>query len=253
MIVEDSQNNIFYQVVTKMTEGAYLIKVDDGTIVYTNPAFEKMFGYDSGELIGRHVSCVNAPTDISPIETARKVITEINKTGGWYGEVNNIKKDGTPFWCAASVSTFEHSEYGDVWIAVHTDITEQKITESATRASEQHLKLYRDQSPIATIEWNLDFQFVAWNKAAENLFGYTVDEVRGRDFAEVMLPRNEIIDVKKIWNDLISQVGGTLSVNENLTKSGKTILCEWHNTPLLDNAGKVIGAASLVIDITAKK
>ena len=45
------------------------------------------------------------------------------------GEIHNIKKDGTPFWCYAHVSTFEHHEYGKVWIAIHTDITERKRME----------------------------------------------------------------------------------------------------------------------------
>jgi two-component sensor histidine kinase len=39
----------------------------------------------------------------------------------------------------------------------------------------------------------------------------------------------------------------------NVTKSGKRILCEWYNTPLIDNYGRVIGVASLVEDISERK
>lgn len=118
---------------------------------------------------------------------------------------------------------------------------------------EQHLKLYTEQAPMATIEWSTDFQVLNWNKAAEKMFGYSVDEVRGLDFVDIMLPKNSKVDVKQVWNDLMNESGGEISVNENLTKDGHTILCEWHNTPLLDDKGKVIGAASIIQDITKRK
>ncbi len=40
---------------TKMDEGVYMIRASDGIIVYTNPALERMFGYDPGEMIGKNV------------------------------------------------------------------------------------------------------------------------------------------------------------------------------------------------------
>ncbi|HEY9707914.1 MAG TPA: PAS domain-containing protein, partial [Oculatellaceae cyanobacterium] len=46
-----------------MAEGICLVKADNGVIVYANPKFEQMFGYDSGELNGQHVSIVNYPSD----------------------------------------------------------------------------------------------------------------------------------------------------------------------------------------------
>ncbi|RDH85701.1 MAG: hypothetical protein DIZ80_01890 [endosymbiont of Galathealinum brachiosum] len=137
-------------------------------------------------------------------------------------------------------------------IAIVRDITDSKKTADNIRAYSQHLKLYQEQTPLAAIEWNTDFQVIDWNAAAEEMFGYTLDEVKGRDFVDIMLPASAIIDVKKIWEDLISQTGGNKSINENLTKDGQIILCEWHNTPLRDESGKVIGAASLVLDVTSE-
>jgi diguanylate cyclase (GGDEF)-like protein len=43
------------------------------------------------------------------------------------------------------------------------------------------------------------------------------------------------------------------SSNDNVTKGGETIACEWYNTTLLDNANKVIGVVSLCEDVTARK
>lgn len=102
--------------------------------------FEKMFGYGSGEIIGKHVSIVNAPSTKRPEDTAKEIIEILNKTGIWNGEVYNIKKDGTPFWCYATVSTFEHHEYGTVWVSMHHDITERKKAEEKIKKLNEELE-----------------------------------------------------------------------------------------------------------------
>lgn len=116
-------------VINTMGEGVIVTKVGDGTIVYTNPRFEEMFGYGPGELIGKNIAIVNAPTDKSPDEIAKDIQQYLLTHGIWSGEVYNIRKDGTPFWCHATVSTLEGTEYGKVWVSVHTDITERKRAE----------------------------------------------------------------------------------------------------------------------------
>jgi len=121
------------QMMANMAEGVYLVRGSDGVIVHTNQRFEEMFGYDPGELIDKHVSVINAPSDKTPQETANEIIETLNRNRIWEGEILNVKKDGTTFWCHASVTTFEHSSYGTVWIVVHKDITERKQAEGKIR------------------------------------------------------------------------------------------------------------------------
>lgn len=133
LVLVENERNTQTQILNIMREGAYLIRADDGIIVYTNPAFEQMFGYDEGEMTGQHVSIVNAPTDKALEEVAQEIINDLNHKGVWRGEVKNIKKDGTHFWCSASATECMHSEYGRVWISVHVDITEQKHKDAQLR------------------------------------------------------------------------------------------------------------------------
>ena len=117
------------EIMRNMSEGVYLVRGSDGVIVYANPKFEQMFGYEPGEMVGKHVSAVNAPTEKRPEETAREIMETIRERGAWQGEINNIKKDGTPFWCYVNVSKFDHPEHGRVYVSVHIDITERKKAE----------------------------------------------------------------------------------------------------------------------------
>ncbi|MBM3332270.1 PAS domain S-box protein [candidate division WOR-3 bacterium] len=126
----EERMRFFSTVFEHTSEGVYLIRAADGTIVQTNARFDAMFGYVPGELVGRNVSVVNAPDSESPGETAAKIIAELNRSGTWRGEVRNVKKDGTPFWCEAVVSTYKHPDFGEVWLSVHRDISERKEAEA---------------------------------------------------------------------------------------------------------------------------
>jgi len=125
----EEEIRFFSTVFENSIEGVYLIRVADGVIVRTNARFDAMFGYARGELVGKNVSVVNAPGDVSAEETAKAIIAELNRTGTWRGEVRNVKKDRTQFWCEAMVSTYRHPVYGEVWLSVHRDITERKWAE----------------------------------------------------------------------------------------------------------------------------
>ena len=121
------------------------------------------------------------------------------------------------------------------------------------RTSQQKLSIHIEKTPLAFIEWDMDFNVTEWNNAAENIFGYTKKEALGRHSAGLIVPAEIKTAVDNIWNDLIENRGGERSSNENNTKNGDIIFCEWFNTPLIDSQGNVIGVASIVKDVTAEK
>jgi PAS domain S-box-containing protein/putative nucleotidyltransferase with HDIG domain len=123
--------------------------------------------------------------------------------------------------------------------------------EEALRRSEQRLSLHIQKTPLAVIEWDLNFRILQWNHAAERIFGYAAAEAVGRH-AEFIVPERFKDQVDRTWDDLMANRGGERSTNENLTKDGRTIFCEWYNTPLVDGSGRVIGVASLVQDVTER-
>ena len=130
---------------------------------------------------------------------------------------------------------------------------ELKAAEEVLRLSHQRLLSHREHTPLAVIEWNTDFEVTDWNKAADGMFGFTKKEMLGRHPAERILPEGAREKVDAVWADLLKNRGGSRNRSENITKDGRTILCEWYNTPLVDQDGKVIGIASLVDDITERK
>jgi two-component system, cell cycle sensor histidine kinase and response regulator CckA len=125
------------EMMSHMNEGVNLTRAQDLSIVLTNPKLDQMFGYRAGELVGQHISVLNAPGDKPPKEVAEAILQQLRQKGTWEGEVLNRKKDGTPLWCHVAISKFNHSVFGEVWIAAHGDISAIKRLETALRQSEQ--------------------------------------------------------------------------------------------------------------------
>lgn len=127
----------FQAVITRnMAEGICVVRADNGVIAYANRKFEQMFGYDPGELDGQHVSIVNYATETTSAEAVNQAIRQAvlaNREATY--EVHNVKKDGTPFWCSATTSVFEHPELGTVLVAVQQDITDRKESQEKLQAS----------------------------------------------------------------------------------------------------------------------
>lgn len=131
------------EILGQLKEGIHIVQVSTRRIVFTTPVFDTMFGYQKGALLGKDVSVLNAPLpEISPEKTAEFINNTLGKNGRWQGEVNNIRKDGSELICWVRVSTFDHHEYGRVWVAIHEDITERKRAEYDVRKVRE--SAYRD-------------------------------------------------------------------------------------------------------------
>ncbi|HEY3347205.1 MAG TPA: PAS domain S-box protein [Nitrospirota bacterium] len=115
----------------------------------------------------------------------------------------------------------------------------------------QDLSMQIDVMPIAHIVWDADTRVSAWNPAAEKIFGYKAGEAIGK-LPSFFLPEESRPHVDNI-TDRLRAGEFAHSVNQNLTKDGRIITCEWHNTPLKDEDGNVTGILSMVQDLTEKK
>ena len=238
------------EIMTNMAEGVYLVRINDGIIAYTNPKFEKMFGYNQGEMIGKHVSIVNAPTEKTPEETAEEIVGVLERTGEWHGEVKNIKKDGTPFWCFANVSVFNHPEYGEVLVAVHTDITERK-----KKDKEIHLqsKMMENLNEGVNLIRASNLLIVYANPRFEEMFGYNPGEIIGKHVTIINAPTDKSPEetAREILIT-IEETGEWHGEINNIKKDGTSVWC-YANVSTFDHPeyGRVF--VSILTDITERK
>ncbi|WP_162915014.1 PAS domain S-box protein [Desertibaculum subflavum] len=130
------------------------------------------------------------------------------------------------------------------------DIGEKKRREEELRRSEQRLALHIENTPVGVIEWDADARITAWNRAAQKIFGYEPWEVIGRNGPELLVPESSRSKVTQGLMRMLAGQGGRRATNRNIAKDGRQLICDWYNTPIVDEQGGVIGGASLVQDVT---
>jgi two-component system CheB/CheR fusion protein len=133
----EAELRLLGEIAANVGEGVYLVSVKDLTIQYANPTMERMFGYEPGELTGRHVSTINAVDGGDPARLASRIEAALREHGRYRGDVLTVKKDGTPFWSRATISMMHHPHYGDVYVSLQADISERKHAEEALRQADR--------------------------------------------------------------------------------------------------------------------
>lgn len=137
--------------------------------------------------------------------------------------------------------------YETISLRIQEQNNAQKLRESKTR-----LSLHVQQTPLAVIEMDTDMIVTHWNHSAERIFGYTSSEAIGTHIANLIVPADDHTNIENFVNELTSQHNGTRSTHRNIKNNGTRILCEWFNTPLVDEHGIVIGLTALAQDITER-
>nr|WP_228517586.1 EAL domain-containing protein [Aliidiomarina indica] len=98
-------------------------------LIYVNPAFEKMTGYQSSELLGK--SCAILQGKDSSMQSVRYIRERLSLQQEAQTEIRNYRKDGTPFWNDLYIAPVRDHE-GKVthFIGIQNDITARKEQEA---------------------------------------------------------------------------------------------------------------------------
>jgi len=249
--IEKFESEQRMQHILDYTPTAIYVKDLKGRYTLLNKKVGELHNIDIKKSLGKTIF------DIFPTEAAAEIhkndLEVIEKQQVLVYQESTPLEDGMHHFISIKFPLFDDS--GKIYAlgGIATDITDRVRAEESLKISQQRLLLHRQQSPVGVVEWNIDFEFIDWNPAAQKIFGFSTDDVLGKHITDKILPDSARKAVNKVWQDLLAKKGGAYSINENLTKDGRTILCEWHNTPLVDDKGNVIGVTSLVEDITERQ
>ena len=130
-----------------------------------------------------------------------------------------------------------------------------QLTENVRRMGQalQRLMFHVRRMPLAYVEWDRDLRVQAWNPAAEQIFGWPVEEAFGRHAFDLMLPPEARGQFTEAWKRILEGGEGSQFVNHSIGRSGRRICCEWFNMPLRDEGGMVTGVLSMCHDITERE
>ena len=254
-----SENKIktAYNIINKSSAIAILCRNEwDFPVEFASENCEDLFGFSFKDLLTNKVKIYDVvhPDDLSTIsEEIIELIKSKTKNSIKPKPFKILTKKGKVKWVQANIHVIRN-EYNKITHiqGLAEDITERKKTEELFFISNQRLKDQFNNTPLASIIWDLNFRVLEWNDSAQRIFGYSAKEAIGKHGTDLIVPREIFEDVNLVWKKLISEKGGSRSTNKNITKSGKTISCDWYNVRLKDAEGNITGVASLVDDISDK-
>jgi len=94
-----------------------------------------------------------------------------------------------------------------------------------------------------------------WSESAERLFGWKAEEVLGKHVNEWRFVFADDVDAVALVTNRQREGVETHGVqrNRNYTRDGSILFCEWYNSVLHDDRGKLVSVLSLVLDVTARQ
>jgi len=212
---------------------------------------EAIFGMLPGSFRGTYEAFMELihPHDLPLIESA--IEKTFSKSEPYYVEFRIIDSNGSTRWMCGQGEAYRDENGTPIGlIGTVQNITARKSAEAELLESQQKLYMHLHRTPLGVIDHNPNTEITEWNPAAERIFGYSREEVLGRSALGLIVTNSAKPRIEQAWKSLLSRQGGHKITNENITKDGRTIICEWYNTPLFDEKGNVIGVSSLVQDIT---
>lgn len=125
-----------------------------------------------------------------------------------------------------------------------------KLTE---RSRAYMLATHIDHTPLPVIECDPKYQLLAWNLAAEKVFGYSFDEAVGENLVQLLLPEETRPNVAPFIERLFRERQPDSIEVEGITKSGARLTCTCHVTPIFSEQGQPLRLAIIVSLPSIKK
>ncbi len=248
------QSEELFQRAFEDTNLAMVLTDIDNHFIRINRAFARMFGYAPDEMLGMTMAQITHPDDLQESYDRRQSLLA-GKANFFQMEKRYIHRDGRILWGLTNVSLVRDSAARPaIYFGQVQDITERRRLQAERDDLLARLQLQIKRMPLAYLLFDAKFCLTDWNPAATNIFGYRKEEVSGMGPPfEKLVPAHTRPHVNTVLDRLRAGDMAAHSVNENLTKDGRTITCQWFNTPLVTPDGRFDGLVSLVQDVTEHK
>ena len=200
------KNSLYAAVLNQLNTGVLITDnlQEDNPIVYANPAFLRISGYDEGDVLGRNPRFLKGPESIE--EVARKISQRIREKRPVEAVQKNYRKDGTYYWNEMKISpVLDAQEKAINYVGLSNEVTKRVEMEQRLRELAQAVQQAGEAIVVVDYEGGIEFA----NPTFCHNTGYAFSELQalgGRryigadDHAGIFPPElRQTLEVGQVW------------------------------------------------------
>jgi PAS domain S-box-containing protein len=216
-----------------------------GYYLKVNESYAQIVGYQAAEMIGMSWQSTVHPADLERMAIAYQ---QMLREGNVEAEAQGIRKDGSSFYKQlVMVSAYDEQQQFTGHYCFIKDITAAKQTEQKIQEQAALINIASD----AIFVCDLNNHIIFWNHGAERLYGWTAEEVIGRN-ASSLLYRELLPQVSAI-PPAVFATGEWQGELHKINKNDVRVIVATRLTLVRDESGQPYSILSVDTDITEKK
>jgi PAS domain S-box-containing protein len=244
----------FRTIFNAVNDAIFVHDLETGVILDVNSRMCEMYGYSREEIRQLNIEALSMG---EPPYTQQDALSWIKKAAGGQFKIfewRARRKPGDFFWADVSMTRAEIGGQDRLLVVVR-DITERKRAEENLRETNEFLEnILNSSTSISIVSTDLKGNILFWNKGAENIFGYSAEEIVGRQKTDILYHDDETKKLAKEIRSLIlkNKRGTSIDIKET-KKDGCKLWMNLNLTPRFDGDGHIIGILGIGQDISGRK
>ena len=237
----------YNSLLNQMSEGILELNREK-RIVYANPSSLAIFEMPEHEILGKSIF------DLFTNEQRDRIDILVRRNNNCFHshDEDRLIHSGKKH-LAVNVTSLEGCNNHS--LVIIEDITDLKTTEISLRDTNIFLNSILDSShSYSIVSTDLDQNIIFWNKGAEKMFGYTAEEMLGKNKIRILYPDEEIDRISREIAAGVREKRDSVSFDtREITKNGEEIWVKIHLSPRVEPDGKVVGILGIGEDVTELK
>lgn len=221
-------------------------------ILEANKAFKQKYGYSESEVTEITIR------DIRPDQHQEELQEALKKLGNkGLNETNLVRhqsRDGEKFYVNISSHEYDYEDK-DARIVIIHDVSDRVKAEKRAQKAFDELNHHVNESPLAMIKWDAQFHIIEWSKRAEEIMGYSKQDVLGKTprFLNFYRPEDRSFIENKIEQVLSGQRKNAKFDIKMYNRGGNLVDLRVNGSALHNDQGELISVLTFLEDITEQR